>query len=93
MDEDQRLKLPLHLLQSNQHQLSAFQNSAVNTNRSDTAKVMFVGNYSNRTGEHMSSFNTADFTKEERVETCRRNAEGKVPGGDSHCTSQAKLSK
>ena len=99
MVEEPNFKLPLHLIQKNSHQMSLFQNSTVNTNRSDKAKLIFWGNYSNRTGEHQSSYNTADFTREEKQERedlSRRNE------GDLHkCydnnlqneSSQTKISK
>lgn len=73
--EENKFKLPLHLLKPNPTNLTA-QTSAAGTNRSEKKKVFFGGNQSNRTGEHQSSYNTADFTHEERCdreETLRRN--------------------
>ena len=79
--------------------MSLFQNSTVNTNRSDKTKLIFCGNYSNRTGEHQSSYNTADFTREEKQE---RDEISKRNEGDIHRyyentiqneSTQAKLSK
>lgn len=66
--DENKLKLPLHLVHSNTHQMSLIQNSVANTNRSDKTKILFCGNQSNRTGEYQSSYNTADFTYEERCE-------------------------
>lgn len=82
MATQEQFKLPLHLLQANNHQASLAQNSAVNTNRSDTkTKMVFCGNQSQRTAEHQSSYNTADFTQEakkEREDTFRRNDTNKM---------------
>lgn len=99
MTEEPNFKLPLHLIHKNSHQMSLFQNSTVNTNRSDKTKLIFCGNYSNRTGEHQSSYNTADFTREDKQD---RDEQSRRIEGDQHkCydnniqneSSQAKISK
>lgn len=41
-------------------------------------KIIFCGGQSNRTAEHQSSYNTADFTYEEKQDTLRRNEERRI---------------
>lgn len=64
--EENKFKLPLHLLKNSNQQM--IHSSAAGTNRSNRSNIVFWGNQSNRTGEHQSSYNTADFTHEERFE-------------------------
>jgi len=72
LEQENKLKLPLHLL-NNGGNSQKMHNSTTGTNRSTKSNRLFLGNHSNRTGEHLSSYNTAEFTYEEKEDNMKRS--------------------
>ncbi|CAI2372871.1 unnamed protein product [Moneuplotes crassus] len=65
--EENKLKLPLHLLNPSKSQLN--HNSAAVSNRGKIdSKSALLNLNSNRAGDHQSSYNTAEFTETQRQE-------------------------